>query len=540
MRSAPKRRRTLALPWSVAALALMMSQACQCEDDVWNSSPWLIQDEAPQAPRGRLEAPTQLDFGLVARGERVERLVQLRNVGAAALTINGIEPAQGVQVLLEGFGPDALPEALPTTLEAGATLTLRLIYQGHGEPWSGQLLIGLKDDQQPTHRIALTAGASTPCVEVSPSQTVDFGTVALDTPRDREVIISNCSATLPLSLSLLDPSGDDPDAAFSVPQAPRFAQVELEPGQPLRLPVRFVPVQAQRYEQTLLLKTDVPGQERLEVRLVGRGAPPSCPQPVIQAYLGDRLAASAQPTGAFLGSPLDEVRLDSRASRAQAGAEIERVEWTLVRRPQDSAAALARPLVSLENLLWLDLSGEYTVELHVWDSRGQRSCEPARLTLQATPNKDIHLQLVWDTPNDRDQLDNQGADLDLHLLHPRGRWNQRPFDCFWQNERPDWGRPNDPSDDPSLDIDDTDGWGPENINLDNPEDGARYKVGVHYFAHHGFGPSYATLRMYLNGALAAEYRRQRLTDQQFWYVLDVDWPSGQITRVDSVGPTFPR
>ena len=58
------------------------------------------------------------------------------------------------------------------------------------------------------------------------------------------------------------------------------------------------------------------------------------------------------------------------------------------------------------------------------------------------------------------------TDIDLHLVRPGGT----PFDvsgddCYYANKNPDWNILNDNTDDPFLDVDDIDGNGPEEINL---------------------------------------------------------------------------
>src|SRR6266511_39406 len=52
----------------------------------------------------------------------------------------------------------------------------------------------------------------------------------------------------------------------------------------------------------------------------------------------------------------------------------------------------------------------------------------------------LRVELVWDTE----------ADLDLHLLHPNGDWNTSPWDCYWANRSPNWGRLDSQIDDPLL------------------------------------------------------------------------------------------
>ena len=98
---------------------------------------------------------------------------------------------------------------------------------------------------------------------------------------------------------------------------------------------------------------------------------------------------------------------------------------------------------------------------------------------------------------------------------------------------PNWGDPGTASDDPSLDIDDTDGAGPENINLDNPETGVTYKVGVHYYNDHGYGVSYATLRLYFFGELIFEAREKEFPYAGVWWeALIFSWPPDLLGSID--------
>ena len=210
-------------------------------------------------------------------------------------------------------------------------------------------------------------------------------------------------------------------------------------------------------------------------------------------------------------------------------------EWTVLQRPMGSRA---NPVESFGDQLhpedggpeddgstptaefFVDIAGEYLLELTVTDRLGATApsdtCpQPgARVRIVAEPLSDVHLQLLWSTPRDEDREDLNGADVDLHLSHPSGMgWFDSTYDCHYFNPTPDWGVLNQLADDPSLDIDDIDGGGPENINLNNPQDttllGGTYGVGVHYFratqANFGgrdFGDSRATVRVFLGGELA--------------------------------------
>src|SRR5690606_11993620 len=88
---------------------------------------------------------------------------------------------------------------------------------------------------------------------------------------------------------------------------------------------------------------------------------------------------------------------------------------------------------------------------------------------------------------------------------------------------------------PSLDIDDKDGEGPENINIDDPNPCAWYAVGLHYFDDQGLGPSFATVRIFINGQRRFEKINVHLevggvASGDFWEVALIHW-DGSTARV---------
>ncbi len=137
----------------------------------------------------------------------------------------------------------------------------------------------------------------------------------------------------------------------------------------------------------------------------------------------------------------------------------------------------------------------------------------------------FHIELEWDS-ND--------CDVDLHLLQPGGSFFDCS-DCYFSNPSPDWGAQGDTIDDPFLDYDDVDGFGPENINLQEPAPGT-YRVLIHYYSDSGeWGGSTdtnATVRVFSYGQLIGEFGPVNLdqTDRN-WDVCDFTWPSGAITTL---------
>ncbi len=129
-------------------------------------------------------------------------------------------------------------------------------------------------------------------------------------------------------------------------------------------------------------------------------------------------------------------------------------------------------------------------------------------------------ELVWDT---------NGTDVDLHLLRPGAELFEFPGDCYFSNETPDWGAYG-AGDDPQLDIDNTWGYGPEHITLNQVPTAGRYSLWVHYWEGDvttNFTLVVATvsgLRTF--GPFELNYSGHR--DGEAIHVCDIDLPSGNI------------
>jgi len=143
-----------------------------------------------------------------------------------------------------------------------------------------------------------------------------------------------------------------------------------------------------------------------------------------------------------------------------------------------------------------------------------------QLTRTGCTEANIRVQLAWDT---------DGTDVDLHLIKPDGNYNDSFSDCYFANSNPDWGMTGDASDDPELDVDDVNGFGPENIYLDPSEDGT-YAVTVHYWSDHGNGPSNAWLEIYIDGQRGGTMGPYFLNGTgSIWRAAEIAWPSGDVS-----------
>lgn len=218
----------------------------------------------------------------------------------------------------------------------------------------------------------------------------------------------------------------------------------------------------------------------------------------------------------------------SGAESYAAGAEIVGYEWSVVERPANSSSPLTPGPSAREPAFFLDLPGVYTVELVVVDELGRRSCEPASVTITSQPSEAILAGVVWDGE----------GDIDVHFLHPRGRWDASPYDCYWLNPQPNWGDPASAEDDPALFIDSVNGETPEMVRLLEPE-ALNYRLGAYLFSDHGGGPQNVSASIWIQGVLTLQLDRV-LTQSQFWELAEITWGVDPlVSQVDRVSDGFP-
>jgi len=211
--------------------------------------------------------------------------------------------------------------------------------------------------------------------------------------------------------------------------------------------------------------------------------------------------------------PLDNVLLNGSRSYDPNGS-VQAYMWQFVKKPDNAFRATIKDMngntiegqwVETPNAtFYAELSGEYVVQLTTKDS--EEICtgvEVDFVTIWAKPESTIHVQLVWETQNN---------DQDIHLIRPGGQHvrdgaestedchyancntiNGRAFPCpprgcpgpygtaTGSGQAPDWGIQEQRFDDPFLDIDDIEMKGPENINYSAPELGD-FKVTVEHYS----------------------------------------------------------
>jgi len=119
------------------------------------------------------------------------------------------------------------------------------------------------------------------------------------------------------------------------------------------------------------------------------------------------------------------------------------------------------------------------------------------------------------------------VDVDLHLIAPGGNaWTEN--DCYFSNKTPNWGDSASTLDDPALDVDNTDGYGPETIVLPSPVDGL-YTIMVHYWSDDGLGPCNSTVMVTLNETTTRNFGPRNMVDEEYWFVTGINVSGGNAT-----------
>ncbi len=214
------------------------------------------------------------------------------------------------------------------------------------------------------------------------------------------------------------------------------------------------------------------------------------------------------------------------------GGSIIDYSWSLLAVPGGSTATLPVGTSANRYPFTPDMAGDYIGQLIVTNDAGLES-EPCEVILNSTPAENLWVEMYWELPND---------DMDLHLIAPGGTYNDYATDCFYANCTPsmewiydmDWGIAGYEGDDPSLDLDDINNTGPENINILDPQTDGIYKVIVHDYQGSTpdvYGPNEVTVNIYLNGTLTWTDTRAISGDNSVNEFAAIDWSTGTVVSL---------
>jgi hypothetical protein len=508
----------------------------------------LLRSEVQQS--GLVIQPKIVDFGIVQSGVTGIKPVSLLNVGLTPATVSKIIFSGRTDFwaslrgeVFEVTGESSTSGILldpPLLIDPGSVFSFDVYYRAVYPDEARAKMIFVNDSSGGSDvSLDMIANVEGPCLKVTPTR-VNFGGKNVGQQGIQDVTLENCNSK---AVEVFDAQiVDDLSGAFGVDTSLVSLPLSLSGNSRVTLPVTYTPqsVSTQNADGSYVTDTAklrvssdsfVPDYD---VDLSGFGTDGTCPTAVIAVTQGEEVA------------PQTVLNLSAASSTSTVGS-INRWEWSVV-QPQGSASVFL-PTASRRDVSFeANIVGEYIFRLKVWNSLGVESCAVAEKIVRVVSDSAIRVELLWSTPGDRNQFDvgfyvtgeSVGSDVDLHFLRPGVAWDYfGQLDCHWLNPMPDWGMRG-PTHDPSLDRDDTDGAGPENLNMNIPEN-TQYRVGVHYWDDWGFGPSWITIRVYIFGQLREQWSDVVLQTLDLWDALLIDWPSGVVTRIgDGVNPeVFP-
>ena len=441
-------------------------------------------------------APDSLDFSEVVVNYSAEERIEIINSGKATLRIESIAWVDGAVTQLTKDLDAADVErddravlyvsCLPTTYDTYAD-TIRLTSN---------------DPDHPELDIPITCTgvhAPTPDINLDPSS-VDFGAVEVGQAATAYVSLENAGDGELYIASTLQ-SGSGAFSLYDDPEGETYLAASDE-----TLIITYTPTVATGDYGVLSIVSNDPDETTVDLLMFGNCEEGDCEYEYPVAII----------EGAEQSEPLETFVLDGSSSYDPRGEELE-FNWNLTRWPTGSGGHISSAVDDFTEL-YVDLAGEYQVQLVVVNEAGVASA-PAKHNVNVLPSDKIHVEMFWDSGN---------SDLDLHLAQEGTPIFLEPSDCNYCNVNPDWGVEGVGSDNPSLDLDDVTGYGPENINLEAPTEG-NYDMHVHYFRDNGAGAVVATVRVYLEGAVAYEASEVMEYDDR-WFVGTVLWPDAVVAE----------
>lgn len=182
--------------------------------------------------------------------------------------------------------------------------------------------------------------------------------------------------------------------------------------------------------------------------------------------------------------------------------------------------------------------GPNTIHLRVFDDTGTAYTTDPITVAVSFERLDLRVVLRWDTGDWTDvdlHMFKQGA-AEGHTIDPdyfTWRDNGVPHVGWYSKNPNDFGST--PEENPFLDIDDTQGYGPETIVLQEMTDG-NYHIWVHLFNLPGsHDATTATVDVYL-GDQFQTFTKTLEEDWMTWYVATVSAPTGGIVHMEPTAP----
>ena len=507
----------------------------------------------------KLDCQTPVDFGHMAIGESKTATLKCLNSGTAAADVSKVElQTKGMPLKLE-FGGASVTPASPyagtpaVSVAAGSSLEIKATLGplSTDDMQSATMELSSNDLSKPiiSTKFIVNSGA---CLTIDPTE-LDFGTVGVGLPSSKPIKLVSCgTSAVTISNIGVDSGGSQ---AFTVdcsagscfkdglcPTAADPLKIEA-----LAAPCTFLAVYTPSKvgdAATGQLNIDSDAGTQKHVALTGKGGQAAAPTPCATVTLNGQ----AVPDGGTV-VPQSVLTFNAACSKAAAGQVVSKYKWAVTKQPAGNYTIFSPSPQAKLATYQPNVTGEYQFSLDIADDVGTAGSKTLIFNLTVISDDKLHVELTWATPGDPDQYDqnlkdakgnvikHNGTDLDLHLAHPDavsqpgqkdldGNGEADPWfavchDCYVLNKTPEWGDLQDPDDNAHLDLDDQDGWGPENASILTPEPGFLYHIGVFNWDENGdwgFGPSTPRVRVYINKLLTLDKTGPAMVAYDMWCV----------------------
>ncbi len=503
--------------------SVFLAHGCQCDEPLADLSG--VIDVTPRV----------LDLGAVRTTVVHDVSVTVGNRGTGTLSLLGVvvEPADGPFQLV----------AAPTSLRPGEALPVALtVLVAVPGRVNATLVISSDDPATPRLEIPLVAEGGVARLFVAPDP-IAFGRVNEGAGAARTVTLANdgLDDLIIDSVDLVDDVGFELDLGALGPLPRR-----LLPADSVLVTASLQPTQ-----QTI---TDHGGADLRDLLRIGTNV--GTTDVVVTATVNlapVTVAVDQRSRRHVVKVGVNDIVVIDGSETADPEGDAFTFGWSVAERPASSVMAVVgqgEPVVRVTP----DVVGRYLVRLRATDVHGAFAQDDVELL-----PRDLAVVLSWapapDAPcrafsaaqcaafsdGERRQRCCGQSDLDLHLVAPGGvlgDFGSCPvscpaidfcaeesddhvddcrsvgLDCAFANRSPEWaarGR----TDDPSLDIDDVAGDGPEVISLNDPADGT-YRVVVHYCQDRIGEPTIATVSLLDQGIPVHVTSPQPITAGQAW------------------------
>lgn len=450
----------------------------------------LNSEDPPGGDEARIHVDrTTIDFGVLEAGEESSAVITIESVGSETLYIYGLDPPEDMAFRVASDG-------MQDTLVPGDSAWFTVYYVASGGVDMGTVSVHSSDPIDPVVPVELVGGLRG--AELAwDRDPLDFGVLSVGEAATETVTITNAGeAELTVDALVLD--GD----AFSakLPATP----FSLAGGEAVSLAVTFAPASSGVETGTITAASNAYQDNVLDITGTGTS------KPIAVCGVDPETVTGHGQTANWIGE----------GSYDPDGAGIADYQWSLYSQPEGSAATMPGEGADRGPFEW-DLAGEYVGELIVTNTLGGVS-DPCYATLTANPEAGLWIEMYWA---------HSGDDMDLHLLAPGGTV-ESDMDCHYENcvgGFLDWGTGGYSADDPSLDFDDVDWTGPENIRIEEPQDG-EFTVIVHDYPNSVYsGSNQVWVKVYVGGELAFSDDCGISGEDSYTTFAYVEFPAGTVT-----------